>query len=114
MTVPAVRMKADREHRVPLSSRAVEILKALPREGDHVFIGEKPGKPLSNMPSWLSWTVWVGRCDYTRVSEHVPGLGRGDHGLSVRGGRDGSGARRSRQGEAAYRRWAISLRNRAV
>lgn len=50
-TVPPARMKAGREHRVPLSDRAVEILKSLPREDEnpHVFIGGRKGKPLSNM-----------------------------------------------------------------
>ena len=48
-TIPPGRMKAEREHRVPLSDRAVEILKGLPREGKHVFPGGKAGKPLSNM-----------------------------------------------------------------
>jgi integrase len=40
-TVPAVRMKTNKEHRVPLSDRAVEILKAIPREAgnDLIFIG---------------------------------------------------------------------------
>lgn len=49
--VPAERMKAKKEHRVPLSSRAVEILKSIPRfnDGEYVFVGGKPGKPLSNM-----------------------------------------------------------------
>ena len=49
--IPGERMKAGREHRVPLSDRAVEILKALPREEGNpfVFIGEKKGKGLSNM-----------------------------------------------------------------
>ena len=36
-TVPASRMKAGVEHVVPLSPRAIEILRALPRKGDHVF-----------------------------------------------------------------------------
>jgi integrase len=36
-TVPAERMKAGKEHRVPLSVRAVEILRGLPRHGDRVF-----------------------------------------------------------------------------
>ena len=40
--VPAERMKAGREHRVPLSDAAVAILKAIYRTGDLVF-------PLSNM-----------------------------------------------------------------
>ena len=41
-TVPAGRMKAARQHRVPLCDRAVEILKDQPRGGTRVF-------PLSNM-----------------------------------------------------------------
>jgi integrase len=48
-TVPAVRMKAKRDHRVPLSDRALTILAALPREGKFVFPGAKQNKPLSNM-----------------------------------------------------------------
>jgi integrase len=44
-------MKAGKEHRVPLSKRALELLMALPREKkvDYVFIGDKRGKPMSNM-----------------------------------------------------------------
>jgi integrase len=48
-TVPAARMKAGREHRVPLSDRAIAILKKLPREGEWVFVGPREGRPLSNM-----------------------------------------------------------------
>lgn len=50
-TIPADRMKAGREHRVPLSARATAILKKLNdvRQGEFVFPGQKPGKPLSNM-----------------------------------------------------------------
>jgi integrase len=49
--IPAHRMKAAKEHRVPLSSMAVELLQNLPRiKGNpHVFPGMKEGKPLSNM-----------------------------------------------------------------
>ncbi|WP_223252441.1 tyrosine-type recombinase/integrase [Paracoccus mutanolyticus] len=50
--VPAVRMKMKRPHRVPLSPRAVAILKdaeALRGDGDLVFPGTKPGKMLSDM-----------------------------------------------------------------
>src|ERR1700727_108638 len=48
-TVPAHRMKAGRERRVPLSGRALAIVKALRQaEGrKYVFAGHKPGKPLS-------------------------------------------------------------------
>jgi len=49
--IPASRMKAGKEHRVPLSACAADILKALPREegNPYVFIGERNGAPLSNM-----------------------------------------------------------------
>jgi integrase len=51
--VPAERMKAGREHRVPLSARALAILEGMQahRHGDDgfVFPGGKRGKPLSNM-----------------------------------------------------------------
>jgi integrase len=45
-TVPAGRMKAGREHCVPLSARAVEILAGLPRDGAFVFPGGRAGRPL--------------------------------------------------------------------
>lgn len=50
-TVTAERMKAERDHRVPLQVRAVEILKEMGalRISDFVFPGFKKGKPLSNM-----------------------------------------------------------------
>ncbi len=51
-TVPARRMKAGKEHRVPLTERAVAILREiepLRREDDYVFPGRKVGRPLSSM-----------------------------------------------------------------
>ena len=50
-TVPASRMKANREHRVPLTCRVMEILdKVKPfRNGDFIFPGRKKGVSLSNM-----------------------------------------------------------------
>ena len=48
-TIPAERMKAGREHTVPLSKPALVLLKALPRIGDYVFPGAVEGKPLSDM-----------------------------------------------------------------
>ena len=53
--IPKGRMKRDREHRVPLSKKAVEVLKSISRKGDSkwVFNGQSRtrGKhmPLSNM-----------------------------------------------------------------
>ncbi|MDE0274151.1 MAG: integrase arm-type DNA-binding domain-containing protein [Gammaproteobacteria bacterium] len=49
-TVPARRMKANVEHRVPLSGRCIEILKAAQELDDgsgRVFPGLRPGRPLS-------------------------------------------------------------------
>ncbi len=48
--VPAARMKASREHRVPLSTATLAVLDqaAKLRTGDHVFPGQKPGSELSN------------------------------------------------------------------
>jgi integrase len=50
-TAPANRMKAGREHRVPLSPRADAILRQLQKvkTGDFVFPGQAHNKPLSNM-----------------------------------------------------------------
>lgn len=49
-TIPASRMKSGREHRVPLSAAAVQLLKSLPRIGgsDLVFAAAN-GRPLSDM-----------------------------------------------------------------
>jgi integrase len=48
-TVPAARMKARKEHRVPLCAAAVELLTAMQvvRTGDFVFPGRGDGKPIS-------------------------------------------------------------------
>ena len=51
-TVPPGRMKAGREHRVPLSRRALRIVKQAMADypdSDFLFPGQKPGKPLSAM-----------------------------------------------------------------
>lgn len=49
--VPAERMKGGKEHRVPLSGRAMEILAEVAREKDnpYLFMGAKMGRGLSNM-----------------------------------------------------------------
>ena len=50
-TIPAVRMKAKRDHRVPLSGRALAILHDLQRlsDGTGLVFRSLRGKPLSNM-----------------------------------------------------------------
>jgi integrase len=68
--IPANRMKAQKEHRVPLSPRALAILgemQSLNRVGDNeafVFPGSKRGKPLSNM-AFLMLLRRMGRDDLT-------------------------------------------------
>jgi integrase len=67
-TIPAERMKAGKEHRVPLSGRAQEIIEAMSAErvNDHPFVfpGGRPGKPLSNM-AMLKLLGRMGRGDLT-------------------------------------------------
>jgi integrase len=50
-TVPGERMKAAREHRVPLSQPALAVLAQMgeTRLSDFVFPGGKPTRPISNM-----------------------------------------------------------------
>ena len=50
-TIPAERMKMRKEHRVPLSARAIALIKAQEdmKQGDYVFPGARYKKPLSNM-----------------------------------------------------------------
>jgi integrase len=66
--IPAARMKMKREHRVPLSDRAVEILEQ--REGDrigpYVFPGNTFRRPLSNM----TMAMWIRRHGYENVTVH--------------------------------------------
>ena len=69
-TVSASRMKAGREHRVPLSDAAVAVLRHVaPLSGDHgglIFPGLKPGVPLSDM----SLTAVLRRMDRKDVTVH--------------------------------------------
>ena len=53
--IPGERMKAKKEHRVPLAPRAVAIVKELAaaRLNDHVFPGLKRGEPLSEVAMWV-------------------------------------------------------------
>jgi integrase len=69
--VPSDRMKAGKEHRVPLSDRALAILSEMATATDQdkkdqqfVFPGGKPGLPLSNM-AFLMLLRRMGRGDLT-------------------------------------------------
>ena len=65
-TIPAERMKAKREHRVPLSAPAISMLEQMKLiiAGDYIFPGQKAGKPFSNM-ALLMTLRRMGREDLT-------------------------------------------------
>lgn len=66
-TVPSRRMKANKEHRVPLPARALEILHEMekqPRNGNHIFPGWGEKSHLSNM-AMLKLLGRMGRDDLT-------------------------------------------------
>ncbi len=68
--IPATRMKAGKEHRVPLTARAHEILQSLQKlKVDHntcVLVGNAHGKPLSNM----AMTMLLKRMGQTEITVH--------------------------------------------
>jgi integrase len=66
--VPPRRMKAEREHRVPLSGAALAVLKQMQalRHNDFVFPGDRPARPLSNM----SMLMMLRRMDRTDLTAH--------------------------------------------
>lgn len=72
-TVPALRMKAKREHRVPLSEEAIALLLSVRAaqqltpevvESPYVFVTTKADKPISNMAA-LALLKRLGRTDIT-------------------------------------------------
>jgi integrase len=67
-TIPASRMKAGKEHRIPLSPRAVAIVKALPRiEGqEYLFPGHKQGAAMSSM----AMAMLLRRMDHETITVH--------------------------------------------
>jgi len=65
-TIPAGRMKAGKEHRVPLSIAAMVLLKSLERVGDVVFPGRGKDLPLSDM----SLTAVLRRMGHGDITVH--------------------------------------------
>jgi integrase len=82
-TIPATRIKAGREHRVPLSGPALAVLRRLysARQSAYIFPGVKAGRPLSGMALLMA----------------LRGMGRGD--LTVHGFR------------SSFRMWAAEQTN---
>ncbi|WPO42520.1 tyrosine-type recombinase/integrase [Tardiphaga sp. 42S5] len=69
-TIDGNRMKAGKDHRVPLSPRAVALLKRVKEEpgasNEFVFPGGKSGRPLSNM----AMAVLLDRMKYDAITVH--------------------------------------------
>lgn len=67
-TIPATRMKAGKEHSVPLSPQAIELLEAQQKAatGDLVFPSRAPGKPVVDS----SLMVVIRRMGYPDVTAH--------------------------------------------
>ena len=67
-TIPARRMKAAKNHRVPLSVRILAIVKEMAeiRQSEFVFPGAKPGRPLSQM----ACLMLLRRMGYGHVTGH--------------------------------------------
>lgn len=67
-TIPASRMKAKKEHRIPLSARALKIVREMLKlEQDYVFPGTRSGTPISNM-------AMLGLLDRVKVDVTVHGF----------------------------------------
>lgn len=62
-SVPGQRMKAKRDHRLPLSPRALQIVQSQSQEG-YIFPGGRAGQPLSDM-AMLQLLKRMGRSDLT-------------------------------------------------
>ena len=90
-TIPAERMKAKREHQVPLSDAALTVLESMSKDNDVVFAGTK-GQPLSDM----SLTAVIRRMNDGDKPVWVDGNG---DGVTVHGFR------------SSFRMWAAETTN---
>ena len=91
-TVPAERMKAGREHRVPLSAHALEVLGDRGAPDALIFPGQVEGSPLSS-GAYGTRAGPHGRGRHrARLPVHLQGLGRRVDHLPAGAGRGGAGA----------------------
>jgi integrase len=101
-TIPAARMKADKEHRVPLSGAAVALLNALPGARSGFRLPRQQARP-ANEPDAIAAPAsshGPDRRDRPRVSQRFHRLGaRADH-VPARGYRNELGAQGRQCGRA--------------
>jgi hypothetical protein len=105
--IPPERMKATKEHRVPLCPRAMAILGEMEEASDAAFVfpGGRAGRPLSNM----AMTAVLRRMGREDITAHGFRSSFRDWAAECtnfpsEGCRDGTSARGRRQGGGAYRR----------
>jgi integrase len=86
--VPASRIKAGREHRVPLSDTALAIIESMAeiRHSDFVFPGRRGRMHKDTFPTLLQ------RLGYKVTAHDVRAMGRRANSVSFRGSRNGLGA----------------------
>ena len=99
-TMPAGRMKAGREHRVPLAPRCIELLKQaklLAAGSEFVFPGRSGKKPMSNMVLLMTMRRLSAGLHRAWIPVGVSGLGVGAHQFCPRDLR--GRARPHRQGQ---------------
>ena len=67
-TIPGERMKNGKDHHVPLSPPAVAVLERMSKvtNGEHVFLGQSSGRPLSDM----ALLVLLRRMKRTEITSH--------------------------------------------
>lgn len=64
--IPAERMKAGVEHRVPLTPAVIGLLNSLPRDSEYLFKGARKGRPLSQG----SMLMALRRMGYSHITPH--------------------------------------------
>ncbi len=81
--IPEARMKAGKEHRIPLSDRVVEIIKALPRLVDNDLVFPAPRKGVLSDMTLGAVLKRMGRTrpDRTWISQHISRLGWRDDSI---------------------------------
>ena len=108
-TIPASRMKAGVEHRVPLSDQALEVLKLARQLEDGSGLcfpsPQQPGRTLSDMTltKTLRSTGLAGPDDGARVQNVLQDLDHGTDGCALGGGGGGPGASAGRERRASVR-----------
>jgi integrase len=102
-TIPGSRMKAGKEHRVPLSAAAIALLQSvalLRAGGGLIFPSPSEAPPADDRPGadLSARTVGETRSDGARVPLDVPRLGGGSHRPSQPRGRAGASAHHRQRG----------------